>query len=129
MLQSACVAKCICCKVHVLQVEKKMCQAIHSLTKEPSTKSWFNKIRAVCQMYGLPHLLTILKEPLSKEVFKKMVKSHESCNSLSGEKLREEASLLPSLEYSNPYFHSLARPHPLLPTPGSNPHEVAKAVV
>ena len=44
-------------------------------------------------------------------------------------KLREEASLLPSLEYFSPYFHSLARPHPLLSTPGSNPHKVAKAVV
>ena len=45
------------------------------------------------------------------------------------EKLRAEASLLPSLECFNPYFHSLVRPHPLLSTPGSNPHEVSKAVV
>ena len=44
-------------------------------------------------------------------------------------KLREEASLLPSLEYFNPYFHSLANPHPLLTTPGSTPNEVSKAIV
>ena len=45
------------------------------------------------------------------------------------EKLMGEACILPSLEYFNPYFHSLANPHSLLTTPGSNPLEVCKAVV
>ena len=84
-------------------------------------------IRNVCHMYGLPHPLTLLREPLSREAFKKMTKSHVV--SFWEEKLRAEASLLPSLEFFNPYFHSLIRPHPLLSTPGSNPHEVSKAVV
>ena len=103
-------------------------RALYSLTcVKPSSKSWFTMIRAVCHMYGLPHPLTLLREPLSKEVFKKMTKSHVV--NYWEEKLRAEASLLPSLECFNPYFHSLVRPHPLLSTPGSNPHEVSKAVV
>ena len=44
-------------------------------------------------------------------------------------KLRLEAAPLPSLLYFHPEYHSLAAPHPILWTPGSNPHEVAKAVV
>ena len=38
-------------------------------------------------------------------------------------------TLLPSLYYFKPQFHSLSSPHPILWTPGSNPHEVAKAVI
>ena len=103
-------------------------RALYSLTcVKPSSKSWFTMIRTVCHMYGLPHPLTLLREPLSKEAFKRMTKSHVI--SFWEEKLRAEASLLPSLECFHPYFHSLIRPHPLLSTPGSNPHEVSKAVV
>ena len=103
-------------------------RAIHTFTTaKPSTRSWFNKIRDIYQVFGLPHPLILLREPLPKEIFKKMVKSQVMLYWET--KLREEASLLPSLEYFNPYFHFLARPHPLLSTPGSNPHEVAKAVV
>ena len=39
-------------------------------------KSWFGQIRTLCFTYGLPHPLTLLLEPLSKEVFKKVIKNN-----------------------------------------------------
>ena len=103
-------------------------RAVYSLTvAKPSSRSWFKKIRDTCHMYGLPHPLILLRNPLPKETFKKMIKSHVM--NYWEETLRAEASLLPSLNLFNPYFHSLASPHPLLTTPGSNPYEVSKAIV
>ena len=93
----------------------------------PASKSWFVQIRDICLLYGMPHPLTLLDNPLTKDNFKKQAKSlvidHWE------KKLRKEATLLPSLHYLNPAFCSLARPHPILSTPGANPYEVAKAVV
>ena len=43
--------------------------------------------------------------------------------------LRAEASLLPSLEYFDPRFHSLTSPHPLLSSPGSNSYEICKSII
>ena len=103
-------------------------RALYSLTSaKPSSRSWFSKIRNICHLYGLPHPISLLRKPLRKEVFKKMVNSH--IVDYWEKKLRAEASLLPSLTSFNPHFHSLVSPHPLITTPGANPYEVVKAIV
>ena len=92
-----------------------------------ANKSWFTQIRELCLCYRLPHPLNILSTPPSKEVFKKMVKSR--IIDYWEIKLREEASLLPSLHYFNPSFMSLSSTHPLWSTAGSSPSKVAMATI
>ena len=41
----------------------------------PSWKSWFTEIRDICLLYSLPHPLSLLENPLSKDRFKKMAQS------------------------------------------------------
>ena len=40
-------------------------------THSPNSKSWFLKIRFLCLQYSLPHTLSLLSSPLSKETLKK----------------------------------------------------------
>ena len=77
--------------------------------------------------YGLPHPLVLLSSPPSKEHFKKLTK----CAVLDHweQKLRTEVSSLPSLQFFNPSFMSLASPHPIWATAGSSPAMVAMATV
>ena len=96
-------------------------------TSKPSTKSWFTQIRDVCLLYHLPHPLLLLLNPPSKSSLKKLFKAH--IINYWELKLRGEASLLPSLTYFKPEFHSLACPHPIYWTAGSNTYEVAKAII
>ena len=64
----------------------------------------------------------------SSSIYKRLCKS--AVIDFWENKLRQEAAILPSLSsVFNPSFHSLCNPHPLLWTPGGNPHEVSKAVV
>ena len=42
-------------------------------------------------------------------------------------RLREAASILPSLQYFKPQFYSLLKPHPIWLSAGNNPYEVEKA--
>merc|ERR1712208_123312 len=83
-----------------------------------SSKSWFSQIRNICLQYGLPHPLVLLLHPLSKEAFKKIVKA--KVTDYWEQKLRGEASLLPSLASFRSEFCSLSTPHPILWTPNSN---------
>ena len=92
-----------------------------------STQSWFNNVREICLLYGLPHPLSLLQYPPPREAFKKLVKS--LVTDYWEQKLRMEASILSSLTYFRPAYHSLSRPHPILWTPGANPYEVGKAVI
>ena len=96
-------------------------------TSFTSNKSWFSQIRNICLQYCLPHPLQILQNPPSKPHFKKLCKSR--IIDYWENKLRQEASLLPSLRYFQPEYCSLTRPHPILWTAGANPYEVAKAIV
>ena len=91
-----------------------------------SSKSWFLLVRDICLLYDLPHPLTILKYPPSKDVLKKYAKA--KIMSYWEVKLRGESSLLPSLKYFHPERMSLTKPHPIWLTAGSNPHEISKAV-
>ena len=103
-------------------------RAQYALSAATTTwKSWFTEIRNVSLLYGLPHPRTLLNEPLSKEAYKKLVKS--SVVNYWEKKLREEAELLTSLTYFKPAFHSLQSPHPIIWTPRANPYEVSKAVI
>ena len=91
-----------------------------------SAKSWFTQIREISLQYRLPHPLTILDNPPSKDTYKQMVRS--LVLDFWENKLRGEACLLPSLEYCKPSFMSLASPHPIWTTARGNPHEVAKSI-
>ena len=91
-----------------------------------SSKSWFLLVRDICLMYGLPHPITILENPPSKESFKKICKAR--IVSYWETKLRGESSLLPSLQYFHPQFMNLTKPHPIWATAGSNPYEISKAI-
>ena len=106
-------------------LNKRAYQALSST--KPSSKSWFTRLRAICLQYNLPHPLILLKNPPQVEAFKKLAKS--KVIDYWEDQLRSEAAILPSLQHFNPYFHSLTQPHPLLSTPGSNPHEISKAII
>ena len=93
----------------------------------PSHKSWFSHLRDICLLYGLPHPLELLNNPLSKESFKKLVKS--KIRNYWEEKLRSDTLSLSSLVFFKPAFYSLTRSHPILWTPGPNPYEVSKAII
>ena len=93
----------------------------------PQNKSWFQQIREICLVYGLPHPLQLLSVPLSKLRFKKLVKSH--IINYWEIKLRKEAAPLPSLEYFKPSFMSLKTPHLIWKTAGSSPAKVVMATV
>ena len=97
-------------------------------TGKPASGSWFLQIRDLCLKYNLGSPLSLLHNPLPKEVFKKTVKSKvidywESHLRAEAEILREN-----SLKYFHADFMSLTRPHPLWSTCGSNPFEIHKGV-
>ena len=92
-----------------------------------TNKCWFLQIRDLCICYLLPHPLTLLTSPLSKEQFKKLTKS--SVIDFWERKLRKEASVLTSLQYFNPSFMSLSSPHPIWSTAGSSPAKVTMATI
>ena len=96
------------------------------VSAKTTSKSWFCQLRDVCLLYNLPHPISILDCPPSKDDYKKQIIAHVT--SYWETKLRSEATLLPSLCYFKPEFMSLKTPHLLWKTAGSNPYEVAKAV-
>ena len=85
------------------------------------------QIRDLCLQYQLPHPLKMLDLPLTKESAKCLFKS--KVVDYWQEKLRHEASNLPSLCFFKPQFMSLLRPHPLWTTCGSNSYEICKAII
>ena len=92
-----------------------------------SKKSWFHLKRNLCATYNLPHPSEFLARPLKKETFKTLVK--KKIISYWELKLREEASVLPSLNYFQSSFMSLTKPHPILSSAGSSPSKVSMAIV
>ena len=82
------------------------------------------QLRAMSQQYSLPDPLFILQSPPAKEAWKRSCKS--AVISWWEERLRGEASLLPSLKYFHPGFMSLNTPHPLWKY-AESPFEVKKA--
>ena len=96
-------------------------------TTNTTSNSWFYQVRDICLQYNLPHPLTLLTPPcpFSKAGFKRLAKKH--IIRYWEEKLRCEASILPSLRFFKPNYMSIVTPHPLLLTAGSSPYEVTKA--
>ena len=90
-------------------------------------KSWFTHLRDICLLYDLPHPLDLLDKPMTRESFKKLVRS--KVMSYWEIKLRQDVLTLTSLAFFKPAFHSLARPHPILWTPGPNAYEVSRALI
>ena len=90
-----------------------------------SKKSWFHQVRSLCLKYGLPHPLTLLTSPPTKEQFKTLVK--KKVIDYWENTLREEATSLGSLQYFHPEFMSLTTPHPLWTTAGASPTKVSMA--
>ena len=95
------------------------------LTLPPASKSWFVQVRDLHLLYQLPHPLTLLDKPLTKNTHKKLVKS--KVLDYWEVKFRAEAAPLTSLKYFRPQFLSLSCPHRLLKAAGSKSYEVAKA--
>ena len=87
--------------------------------------SWFHQIRELSLMYGLPHPIDMLENPLDKAVFKKYVKS--KVINYWEIVLREEASALKSLNYFQSHYMSLSRPHVLWSTAGHSSRKVSMA--
>ena len=96
-------------------------------TAKDNDKSWFVSIRKICSQYNLPHPLTLLNNPLSKESSKKLFKNNVQDYWQS--EFRLKSSSLDSLNYFKTEFMSLSRPHPLWTTCGNNSYEVSKAVI
>ena len=71
--------------------------AQHILSSSSSPTSWFLQVRDLFLLYQLPHPLNLLQNPLDKLSFKKLAKS--KVLDYWEDKLRKEASLLPSLRF------------------------------
>ena len=91
------------------------------------SKSWFLLVRDICQLYLLPHPLSLLDSPPSKEKAKQLFRTYVT--DYWQIKLRKDSAVLPSLRYFKPQYMSLSRPHPLYQTCGSNSYEFCKALV
>ena len=94
-------------------------------TGKASSKSWFLQIRSLFLLYNLPHPITFLNSPTTKFSFKRLVKT--AVLSHWQDKLRAQASILPSLEFFKPGFMSLSKTHPIFTSCGNNPYEILKA--
>ena len=92
-----------------------------------SSSSWFHRIREICLQYRLPHPLVLLKSPLQKDTFKRLVKKHVV--DYWEQFLRAEAAVLDSLVFFKPAFYSLQTPHPLWSTAGSSPIKISMATI
>ena len=108
---------------HILH--RLACSTLSS--SRPSSRSWFIQVKTICAQYYLPDPITILTLPLSKTCFKRLVKS--KITDYWEIKLRFAASKLLSLEFFQPQFYSLSRPHPIWTSAGGNSYEVEKACV
>ena len=97
-------------------------------THSQSSKNWFSDIRNICFQYNIPHPLTLLHDPPSKEVFKRLCKTNVT--DFWQKKLRDHSQKLEekSLRYFKPQFMSLSKPHPMLSW-ASTSYQVNKCVV
>ena len=96
-------------------------------TAKDNSRSWFIHIKNLCAKYQLPHPITLLNTPMSKDSFKKLAKA--KVVNYWEQLLRSEAKDLPSLTYFNPNYMSLTKPHPIWTTCGNNTYDICKAIV
>ena len=95
----------------------------------PSSNSWFHQVRDLCLQYDLPHPLTLLKKPVPKEQFKRLVKV--KVTEYWQYTLASECSspAMTSLRYFNPFKASLQHPHPMWTSSAGNSFECSKSTV
>ena len=89
-----------------------------------SARSWFQQIRDICVMYGLPHPLSLLRSPLTKAKFGNLCK--QKVYEYWHLKLSQQANL-PSLQYLHPSHLSLQCPHPIWTSLDGNPYQAKAA--
>ena len=92
-----------------------------------SSKSWFNQVRDLCSLYGLPDPQDLLNNPPKKSIFKELVKANVA--KYWHEIFINEISGLKSLKYFKPELYSLTKPHYMWSLAASRPYETAKSTV
>ena len=98
-------------------------------TLSPSSLSWFHQVRDVCRQYHLPHPLTLLEDPMTKNKFKKLAKLRVTeywQHLLASEFNSPDKS---SLKYFDPHKASLLRPHPMWVSSAGNAYETVKSIL
>ena len=85
-------------------------------TSSQSSKNWMADIRTHCYTYNLPHPLILLKNPISKDAFKNLIKTN--ITDFWQTKLRAHSATLEekSLKFFKPQYMSLSHPHPMWKT-------------
>ena len=76
---------------------------------------------------SLPNVLTLFTSNIPKEHMKTLVK--KMVLQFLEKQLFEDVSGLDTLEYFQPAFYSLAKPHPIFTSAGPSPYEVEKSNV
>ena len=89
-------------------------------------RSWFSQVLVLCNMYGLPHPLSLLASPPKKEHYKSLLK--RKIADFWQEHFRNRTAELSSLKYFKPQFMSILKPHPILTT-ASHSYDINKMVV
>ena len=97
--------------------------AIRSITK----KSWFSSVRVVLNAYSLPSAYELLKNPPSKEQWKKTVKGkvHQTIE----KQWRDDIESKSSLKYLNPDAVRVGKVHHVYASVRNNIHDVRRAEV
>ena len=106
-------------------LHKRAQYALTSLTQ--TSRSWFHQIRNISLQYGLPHPLTLLETPLTKEQYKKLAK--QQVVEYWQDVLTSESFSLDSLRYFSPGTASLLHPHPLWTSAAGIGYECSKSII
>ena len=99
--------------------------AIRSITE----KSWFSSVRVVLNAYSLPSAYELLKNPPSKEQWKKTVKDkvHQTIKKNNGVMTSSQSKT--SLKYLNPDAVRVGKVHHVYASVRNNIHDVRRAEV
>ena len=100
--------------------------AVHQLaTKSPSEFSWFNKIKQLLTLYGLPLPSQLLENVPTRNKWKNMVNTAN--NSVVEAQWREDISSKPSLRYINPESVKVGKAHHIWSSVRNNIHDSRRA--
>ena len=94
-------------------------------TKSPSEFSWFNKIKQLLTLYGLPLPSQLLENVPTRNKWKNMVNT--AINSVVEAQWREDISSKPSLEYINPESVKVGKAHHIWSSVRNNIHDSRRA--
>ena len=94
-------------------------------TKSPSELSWFNKIKQLLTLYGLPISSQLLENVPTRNKLKIMV--NIAINSVVEAQWREDISSKPSLKYINPESVKVGKAHHIWSSVRNNIHDSRRA--